>query len=68
MFNYLDLDFIEKTKNYIKTSTNAKNTDQYQRNARLNSKKWMNKISLEDKRRIYDITGEISALYYEKYV
>ena len=68
MFNYLQLDFNTEVKKYIRDSTNAKVETQYNRNSSENSKKWVGKLTENEKEIIYSITHSVSDKFYDKFV
>lgn len=70
IFAYLGLDFSEAVEDYIAKSTRSATGEQgkHRRNSEENSKKWIHRLNSEEKETIQNITGAVSALFYDKFV
>ncbi|PQB03886.1 sulfotransferase [Aureitalea marina] len=66
MFAYLQLDYNQAVRDYIRNSTSVQDnkSDQYLRNSKKNAEKWKYLLNAEEIERIYAITASVSNHFY----
>ena len=67
IFNYFEITFTPRVKNYIVATTRAKENTIHSRDASANAVKWKQKLTMEEKQTIYNIVHDVSDQYYEKF-
>ena len=68
LFGYLELTYSDSIQEYIEETTNARNITQYERNSEANTQKWRDRLSSAEKEIIYNIVGDVSNMFYEKFI
>lgn len=68
MCQYLGLEFRESMKDFIIETTQAKENEEFKRDAVKNTEKWKKKLSEHEKNRIYTIVKNVSDQYYKKWI
>lgn len=64
MFEYLDIEFVKEVQHYILESTQALDQAEFNRDSAKNTTKWVEKLTDDEKRTIYQITKEVSDQFY----
>jgi len=67
MCAYLDIEFHQGMKNFILESTQASEKKEFKRDAFKNAQKWKEKLSSQDKERIYKIVAPVSDAFYNRW-
>jgi hypothetical protein len=65
IFNYLEIDFTKKVRNYIKKTTQASNVSAWARDSEKNIKNWRGILSSDEVNQVHHNTKVIASLFYD---